>query len=234
MTQARKLAGRMIIAVAAALSCSTPIVMQPFTLCDNYKTANLSKRPLIVSLPGEKGIIVENPKDVVDDFGGMNASPESRLTKFYLPLFEETFTSFLSGDSVIAAGAGQGDFFNTLPKRHISLKIGHDTGSLIFSLPTKTAMQTAGFDSAVVVLIDRMTFKRNNFYIEYYWDDKTKRSANLEADAKLLIWDYKMDAPVFYGTVTQKIEFQIAMQRKHWDESARALAKKIVFSAKCL
>ncbi|MBN1129474.1 MAG: hypothetical protein JXA71_10835, partial [Chitinispirillaceae bacterium] len=105
---------------------------------------------------------------------------------------------------------------------------------LAFSIPEKAGMDSAGLDSAVLVTIERLTFRRNNFYVEYYWDDKTKRPANLEVDAVVLIWDYRKDAPVFYGTVLQKVEFQIAMQRKHWDESARNLAKKIVMSAKCL
>jgi hypothetical protein len=67
----------------------------------------------------------------------------------------------------------------------------------------------------------------------FFWYQKTTRPANLEANADLVVWDYKNDAPVFYGTVTKKIAFQIAMGRKHWDESARALAKRIILSVKC-
>jgi hypothetical protein len=196
-------------------SCMPKVTSQPYTLCENYKSANLSKRVLMLVLPDEKSIIIENSKDVVDDYGGLNAAPSSR------------------NDSMISADGYRQDFsYGKLSKRQISEKT--DTGSLNFSIPEQAEMKAAGLDSAVLVLVDRISFKRNNFYVEYYWDDKTKRPANLEANAQVLIWDYKANKPVFYGFITQKIEFQVAMQRKHWDESARALAKKIILTAKCL
>jgi hypothetical protein len=214
-------------------SCMPKVTSQPYTLCENYKSANLSKRVLMLVLPDEKSIIIENSKDVVDDYGGLNAAPSSRIKKFYLPIFRETFQSYISNDSMISADGYRQDFsYGKLSKRQISEKT--DTGSLNFSIPEQAEMKAAGLDSAVLVLVDRISFKRNNFYVEYYWDDKTKRPANLEANAQVLIWDYKANKPVFYGFITQKIEFQVAMQRKHWDESARALAKKIILTAKCL
>jgi hypothetical protein len=207
----------------------------PYTLCENYKSANLSKRMLMLALPDERNIIIQNPDDVVDDYGGLNAEPQSRIKKFYLPVFSETFKSYISGDSISEAENYRKDFsYRNLHVRQVTEKTGQDTGALVFSIPEQSEMKTAGLDSTVLILVDRITFKRNNFYIEYYWDDKTKRPANLEVNAKVLIWDYKANAPVFYGILTQKIEFQIAMQRKHWDESARALAKKIILTAKCL
>jgi hypothetical protein len=218
-----------------ACSCMPKAIVLPYTLCESYKSANLSKRMLMLALPEEKNIVIENPKDVFDDYGGINAEPQSRIKKFYLPIFSETFKSYISGDSIVAADNYRQDFsYTNLRKRQVSEKIGLDTGSLVFSIPEQSEMKAAGLDSTVLILIDRIVFKRNNFYIEYYWDDKTKRPANLEVNARVLIWDYKNNAPVFYGILTQKIEFQIAMQRKHWDESARALAKKIVLSAQCL
>jgi hypothetical protein len=229
-----KIAGMVAAAAAVFLFCSPVVLVRPYMLREEYASANFSNRLLVLALPGEKNIIIENPKDVADDFGGLNASPESRIVKFYLPQFRETFKSLISGDSLVYAGVNHPDFFDSLEKRTIAVRIENDTDSLVFSIPGKPAMQAAGFDSAVAILVDRFSFKRNNFYFEYYWDDMTKRQANLEAVARVLIWDYRNDAPVFYGVVSQKIEFQFAMQRKHWDESARALAKKIVFSAKCL
>lgn len=218
-----------------ACSCMPRVTILPYTLCENYKSANLSKRMLMLALPDEKSIIIENSKDVVDDYGGLNAEPQSRIKKFYFPIFSETFKSYISGDSIVEAENYSKDFsYRNLRKQQVSEKTGQDTGSIVFSIPEQSEMKAAGLDSAVLILIDRITFKRNNFYIEYYWDDKTKRPANLEVNAKVLIWDYKTNAPVFYGILTQKIEFQIALQRKHWDESARALAKKIILTAKCL
>jgi hypothetical protein len=218
------------------LSCVSTRPMLPYALNEHYRGVNLSKRELLVTLPDDKRLIVTNPKDVIDDYGGMNASPESRVRKFYLPLLFETLKSFVSGDSIALIGNGpEGISLDSLEKRQVTLAAGQDpAGALVFSLPEKAAMDAAGLDSAVLITIERMTFKRNNFYVEYYWDDKSKRPANLEVEAMVLIWDYKKDAPVFYGTVAQKTEFQIAMQRKHWDESARNLAKKIVLTAKCL
>jgi hypothetical protein len=70
--------------------------------------------------------------------------------------------------------------------------------------------------------------------MEYYWDYKSRQSANLEADAIVLVWDCKNDRPVFYGPLSQKVEFMLSMQRKHWEESARLLAKRIVQAIKCL
>ncbi|MBN1308949.1 MAG: hypothetical protein JXA18_13585 [Chitinispirillaceae bacterium] len=229
-----KRGGRAVAAMAMLFCCSPTVTMLPYRHCEEYASADFSNRLLLLALPGEKNIIIDNPKDVADDYGGLNAAPESRITKFYLPLFRETFKSYISGDSLIYAGVNHPDLFDSLAKRDIGLKIGEDTNSLHFSVPGKAAMQAAGLGSVVAILVERLSFKRNNFYVEYYWDDKTKRQANLEVSAKVLIWDYRKDAPVFYGVLSQKIEFQIAMQRKHWDESARALAKKIVLSAKCL
>jgi hypothetical protein len=217
------------------ISCSIPKTSLSYTLCENYKNADLSKRPLLLELPGEKSIVIANPKDVISDYGGVNATPESRIEKFYLPIFVESFKSYLSGDSLIVAGGYHTEF--SLPdsiKKQAELKTDKDSLALRFTIPTKPSMQAAGLDSAVLITIDRLIFKRNSFYYEYYWDDKTKQPANLEVQASVAIWDYKNDAPVFYGTITQKIEFQFGMNRKHWDESARALAKKIILSAKCL
>jgi hypothetical protein len=95
-------------------------------------------------------------------------------------------------------------------------------------------MQAIGLDSSVVIVFEEIEFKRNKFQIEYYWDDRSRKPANLEVNVKILIWDYKADAPVFYGTVTEKTEFHFGLQRKHWDESAHGLAKKIIMAAKCL
>ena len=229
-----KIAGIGLIAAAVFLSCSPGVTIRAYMLREEYTSANFSNRILVLALPGEKNITVENPKDVADDYGGLNATPESRIVKFYLPLFRETFKSLISGDSLLYAGVNHPCFFDSLEKRIITVRIENDTDSLVFSIPEKPAIRAAGFDSAVVILVDRLGFKRNNFYFEYYWDDRTKRQANLEVSAKVLIWDYRNDAPVFYGVVSQKTDFQFAMQRKHWDESARELAKKIVFSAKCL
>jgi hypothetical protein len=216
-------------------SCMPRVTVLPYVLCENYTAANLSKRMLMLALPDEQNITIENPQDVFDDYGGMNAAPSSRIKKFYLPIFSETFKSYISGDSMVMTdGYRQDVSYQNLRKRQVIEKIGQDTGSQVFSIPEQSEMMAAGLDSAVLVLIDRITFKRNNFYIEYYWDDKTKRPANLEVNARVLIWDYKNNAPVFYGILTQKIEFPFAMQRKHWDESARELAKKIIFAAKCL
>jgi hypothetical protein len=89
-------------------------------------------------------------------------------------------------------------------------------------------------DSAVVLTIQRIEFKRNNLHVEYYWDDKTRIPANLQADAKVLVWDYAADAPVFYGTITERVIFQFGLSRRHWDESAQNLAKRIIMLARCL
>ncbi len=222
------------LAVSVFISCSPAPIIRPYMLSPDYAAADFSGRVLILQTPDENNITVENPKDVADDYGGLKASAQSRIVRFYIPLFRETFETLLSGDSVLHAGAGRPHFFDTLEKRRIVLRIENDTDSLIFSIPCKAAMDEKGLDSAVAVVIGRLIFRRNNFYFEYYWDDMTKKQANLEASAKVLIWDFKKDATVFYGTVTHKVEFQFTMQRKHWDESARELAKKIVFAAGCL
>jgi hypothetical protein len=215
--------------------CSAPKISHPYTLCENYKNANLSNRQLLLELPSEKNIVVTNPKDVIRDYGGLNATPESRIEKFYLPLFVESFKSYLSGDSLIVAGGNLTDLsFPDSGKKQAELKTDMDSSALFFAIPAKLSMQAAGFDNVVLIKIDRLTFKRNDFYYEYVWDDKNRKPASLEVQAVIAIWDYKNDAPVFYGTITQKEEFQFGMNRKHWDESASSLAKKIILSAKCL
>ena len=217
------------------ISCTVQKVSLPYTLSDTYKTANLATRPVILGLPDQKNIIVTNPKDVVDDYGGVNVTPQSRIEKFYCTLFAESFRSNISSDTLIVADGYRPKFsIHDLEKKQVALKIDDNSSPLHFSIPTKSAMQKAGLDSAIVVLIDRLTFKRNKFYMEYYWDTDSKQLANLEAAVDIVVWDYQNDAPVFYGTVINKVDFQIAMTRKHWDESARSLAKKIVFSVKCL
>ena len=58
--------------------------------------------------------------------------------------------------------------------------------------------------------------------------------SNLEVNAKIMIWDFENNMPVFYGPVSTKIEFHFGLSRKHWDESAGTLARKLVVAAKCL
>lgn len=236
ITSVKNIVALVLFLISTSLiSCSTLKVSHPYILCENYKDVNLSKRPVLLELPSEKNIIISNPKDVTNDFGGVNATPESRIEKFYLPLFVESFKSNLSGDLLSVVGGYLADL--SIPdsgKKQIELKTDNDSSKLQFTIPTKLSMQAAGRDSTVLIKIDRLTFKRNKFYYEYYWDDKTRQPASLEVQAVVAIWDYKNDKPVFYGTIIQKVDFQFGMNRKHWDESARELAKKIIFSAKCL
>jgi hypothetical protein len=223
------------LAVAAAMSCNTATVKRPYTFNDAYKGVNLSGRKIIVVFPGDDRIVINNKDDVIDDFGGVNAKPESRIRKFYFPEFYTTFKSFVSGDSVFSFDSSvSGAAGDTLGKKEIELRMGMDTTPRHYAIPEKSSLQGIGLDSAIFVILNRIEFKRNNFHIEYYWDDKTRKQANLEVGCALIVWDYKNDAPVFYGTLTEQTEFRFTMQRKHWDESARDLAKIIIKTVRCL
>jgi hypothetical protein len=209
----------------------------PYTLNDQYAGINLSGRKIILVLPGDSNIVINNKRDVFNCYGGQNVSPASRIKKYYFPLFFQTLKSFISSDSAFLLDDYRpGLLWDTTSGKDIVLKSELDSGESAshYRIPEKASMQAAGMDSAVVITVQRLEFKRNNLYVEYYWDDKTRKPANLEADVKVLIWDYAADAPVFYGSITQKIEFTFGMNRKHWDESAQNLAKKIVTLAKCL
>ena len=220
---------------AMFLSCVATKISQPYVLYEGYQKANLSNRTIVLALPASENIIINNPKDVIDDYGGMNATPESRIRKWYLPIFVHSFRTNMSGDSLIVANSYQAEFsLKGFDKKTTSLTRDLDTLLRRNPIPTKSSMQEAGLDSAVLLQINRLTFKRNNLFYEYYWDNKTKRPANLEVQADILLWDYKNDAPVFYGTITRKIIFKMALNRRQWDESAAELARKILLSVKCL
>lgn len=179
--------------------------------------------------------MIKNQRDIIDDYGGLNATPQSRIEKFYLPVFIESVKSNMSGDTLIVADGVRAKLnIRNQSTKQIALKTDQNAPEIKVAIPTKVFMQEAGLDSAVLVIMDHLTFSRNDLYIEYIWDEKTKRPASLEVNAVVVVWDYKNDAPIFYGTVTQKTEFQITMSRKHWDESARTLAKKIIFYSRCL
>lgn len=206
-----------------------------YTLSEQYKSADLSKRKTVVVFPGVNCIGIENKKDVTDDYGGLNSPPESRIRKFYFPEMFSTIKSFVSGDSIaVLEDYRPGLVWDTLATSSVSMKTGSDSVPIEYAVPEKARMQTVGMDSMVVIIIESIEFKRNNFRCEYYWDDKSRVPANLEVTAKIMIWDYANSQPVFYGPISSKIEFTFGLQRKHWDESARALAKKIVTAAKCL
>jgi hypothetical protein len=215
--------------------CSLPKVSVPVVMNESYKDVNLSSRPLVVLLPDTKNIAIHNQRDIYDDYGGVNATPQSRIEKFYLPTFVESIRENMSGDSLIIADIFRSEIaLHKLETKKTVLKTDKDAQGFEYTLPTKLSMQNAGLDSAVLIIIDKLTFSRNELYIEYNWDDKTKRPASLEVNAVVAVWDYKNDLPVFFGTVRQRVEFKIAMSRKHWDESARMLAKNIILRAKCL
>jgi hypothetical protein len=172
---------------------------------------------------------------VADDLGGANAKPESRIRKFYFPWFFETLKSLVSNDSFFLLDQYRpGLTLDSLGKKEITLQTGDAGAPVKYLLPEKASLMAHGLDSTVLVIIERIEFKRNNFHMEYYWDYKSRQSANLEADAIVLVWDCKNDRPVFYGPLSQKVEFMLSMQRKHWEESARLLAKRIVQAIKCL
>lgn len=217
------------------LSCFSTVVKYPYTLNENYRTVNLSDRKLIVAFPGDDHIIINNKDDIADDFGGVNAKPESRIRKYYFQEFYSTFKSLVSGDSIFIVDQYRpGLKWDTLCKNEITLKTGGDSIPVCYSVPEKSRMLTEGLDSDVVIFVERIEFKRNNLKIEYYWDDRSRKPANLEVAAKVVVWDYRNDVPVFYGTLTEQTIFHFGLQRKHWDESAHDLAKKIVLAAKCL
>lgn len=212
-------------------------VKHQYTLNEKYGAANLSQRKLIVVPPSAPHIIIRNPDDVLDDYGGKNAPAESRIMKFYLPLFFQTFKASASGDSVFLIDSCKPAIeWDSLPEKTVVLRSALDAGATAsqYHIPEKSSVKDKGLDSALVLSIESMEFKRNNLYVEYYWDDKTRKPSNLEVGAKVLLWDYAADAPVFYGMVTTMTTFQFSLQRKHWDENAQSLAKKILSLAKCL
>ena len=217
------------------VSCNATRMRYPYTLNEKYKTVNLSDRKILVVFPGDENIIINNKDDVADDFGGVNAKPESRIRKYYFPEFFSTFKSFVSGDSIFVFDQFRSDItWDTLSRNEVTLRNGSDSIGVPYLIPEKSRMQALGLDSTVFVVIEMIEFKRNKFQIEYYWDDRSRKPANLEVVAKVLIWDYKNNEQVFYGTVSEQTEFHFGLQRKHWDESAHDLAKKIVLAAKCL
>ena len=227
------------ITIAAAscvfLSCTVPVAHRSYTLNQNYATANLSNRKMVVVMPDDAGILIGNKRDVTNDFGGANATPESRIRSDYFPVFVSEFKSLVSSDSIMSLAEVRPDLTSdSIGAREISLKTDTDTLPLAYRAPVKSRMQALGLNDAVAVIVERLSFQRNAFYIEYYWDEKTRRPANLQADARVLIWDCRSETPVFYGTLTSTIDFQFGLQRKHWDESAADLAKRIIVAAKCL
>ena len=216
-------------------SCNKVVVKRPYTFNEDYKSVNLADRKIILVYPSDDRIVVRNKDDVFDDFGGANTKPESRIRKFYFAEFFTTFKSLISGDSVLLSNARFTDStWKALPKKEILLKPNTDSAEMRYEIPEKAALDSLGLDSAVFVVMQRIEFKRNNFHVEYYWDDKSRRPANLEVTMNLLLWDYKSNTPIFYGPLTERTEFQFGLQRKHWDESAHALAKKLISAARCL
>jgi hypothetical protein len=211
------------------------VIKVPYTLTEQYKKANLTDRKLVVVFPSDSHIVINNQKDVVHCYGGLNAKPEARIRKFYFPEMFSTLKSFISGDSIVTFDQYRpGVTWDTLNAASVVMKTGNDSVPIHYSIPGKPGMQALAMDSAVVIIIESMAFKRNNFHIDYYWDDKSRTPANLEVDATIMVWDYKENLPVFYGPVTMKTDFQFGLQRKHWDESASDLAKKVIMAAKCL
>jgi hypothetical protein len=223
------------LVTALFVSCNVATAKHPYTLTSDYAAADLSGRKFVVFLPTDERIIINNKKDVVSDLGGANAKPESRIRKYYFPLFFDAFKSLVNSDSFFMLDQFRpGLTPDSLEPKEITLQTGDPGAPVRYMLPDKAALSAHGLDSSVLIIVERIEFKRNEFYVENYWDIKSRRSASLQADATVLIWDAKSDKPVFYGPVSEKTEFVLSMQRKHWEESARVLAKKIVQSAKCL
>jgi hypothetical protein len=225
-----------IAAVSCAIiSCTVPVSHHSYMLEQSYATANLANRKMVVVMPTDAGIFINNKNDVTSDFGGSNATPESRIRKYYYPEFIKTFKSLVSSDSIVALSEVRQDLTkDSIGAKEVQLKAETDSMPASYIAPDKARMQALGLGDAVAIIVEQVEFKRNAFSIEYYWDEKTRKPANLEADVRVLIWDCRNDAPVFYGKLSSNIEFQFGLQRKHWDESADELAKKIVVAAKCL
>ena len=203
------------------LSCTVPAAHRTYTLNPSYAAKNFSNRKYVVAMPGDGGILINNPTDVTGDFGGLNASPESRIRKFYFPEFARSFKSLVSSDSVVALDEVRPDLsLDSLGTRVITLKTGSDSLPVNYTIPEQSRLQALSLDGSLAVLVERIEFKRNPFSIQYYWDEKSRKLANLQADARVLIWDCRSETPVFYGTLTATVEFQFGLARKHWDESA--------------
>jgi hypothetical protein len=229
----------LIIMLAAAtvpiISCNVSSVKKNYTLCDSYAKVNLSERRIAVVFPSDNSIVINNKKDVIDDLGGINSPPEKRIRKFYFPEFMNSFRSHISGDSVFDADSVIEDVsFGDLDVREVMLRTSSDSMEQPYHIFKKEDIENIDLQDGVLLIMNEVGFKRNKFKSEYFWDDKTRKSANLEAYMKIILWDYKADAPVFYGTITQHTIFNFNMQRKHWLESARDIAKKIVKDIHCL
>ena len=216
-------------------SCAATQRKYSYTLNEKYKSVNLSNRTLIVVFPADEHILISNKNDVADDYGGVNIKSESRIRKFYFPEIYAALKSLISGDSIFMFDQYCPNVeWDTLCRNEITLRTGSDSFAIAYPRPEKLQMQEIGLDSSVVIVFEAFEFKRNEFKIEYYWDDRSRKPANLEVSVKVLIWDYKADMAVFYGRVSEKTEFQFGLQRKHWDKSAHDLANKIILAARCL
>jgi hypothetical protein len=218
-----------------ATSCYTVVIKRPYFFNENYKSVNLSDRKIVLAFPPDERIVIRNKNDVIDDYGGANAKPESRIRKFYLTQFSASFKSLASGDSVFLSDHAITHVpWDSLAKKEIRLKTDAGSEALLYVIPEKTALQAKGLDSSIFICMQRIEFKRNKFHIEYYWDDKTRKPANLEVILNVIVWDYKNDTPIFYGILAEHTEFHFGLQRKHWDESARDLAKRLIKIVPCL
>jgi hypothetical protein len=224
----------------------------PYTRNGKYSTYDFKGQKVFIAPIFRGNIFVSNAEDATDDFGG-KLSADELVTRNYLPIFLDTMKKSISGKDVVVMSDSlirKYEDWTGLASKEVELDVGDRHLLTKFRIPDKTSLEKFGFKDDILIIIEQLAFNRNSVQTGYaggevpitkrvtysYQYDymETKESASLGAKAKVIIWNYRENDGILYGIVPEKTVFRLAMQRKHWDESAASLSKKIIRLAKWL
>lgn len=225
----------------------------PYTRNDEYAAYDFKDQKVFVAPIFRENVYVSNVEDAADDLGEPQLSANELVVKYYLPIFLDSLKQGIKDKEVVILSDSLVDKYEAwagLESQEVELEVGDDRVRTRFRIPTPTALKKFGFDEDILILVEQLAFNRNSVRMgkggedipitprlkySYEYDYlETKESASLGVKAKVLIWNYKKNEGILYGTVAEKTVFRMVMQKKHWDKSAASLSKKIVQVAKYL
>jgi hypothetical protein len=224
-----------------------------YTRDESYSSRDFKDQKLFMAPLFLETIFAANPEDVIHGYPGENIAPEKRLFKYYRPIFIDSLNAAVARSKFHGLQPLPIERYSEwidLPARDVDLKVGDDSIVTTFRIPDAKALESRGFKQDILILIERLELKtiQGQIYdvhvdhpgpggISDPYMPKTVtggESSYLVASAKVVVWDYRENRGILYGTVTEKTLFRWDLGRKHWNASAGDLAKKIIQRAKYL
>jgi len=210
----------MCIISLIVISCSqTSVYLNP-----EYVNKDYSERELLIFPVTDDGIVVENPKDVTDDFPFDNREAAMVIRDLFMTVLLTEFPNKVSNVTIVDSIFD----YSTLrlqndPESYFQEgRTVEEEGKIYsFSIPKENYLKELGFNADLVYVINSIYFSRSDKSGVWSVGGSsgtvfTPDRPSLIAVVKFIIWDYELDKEVGYGIFQTDTGFMWKLEAENW------------------